>query len=380
MHPISSPGSDTEARMKRIPTRMTMALILAACSAGTLAAPQSPTAAGDYVAMRLMSDRATPDDPQRAHADPRLVDPWGIAVAPRAYAWVANRGTSTARRYDGNGHAVSRVVTLPPGAAGDARPTGVVHDAAAQFHVVDGELSAACTFIVVGAAGTVTCWAPAANPLDAAVQAYDGVAFDTAYTGVAIARSSASSHLYAVDFRNGTIDVFDTSFARVAVPGGFVDPALPAGWAPFGIEEIGGLLAVAYVQREARGGGVRAAAGAGLVDVFDTDGHLVQRLVAPGGPLNAPWGMAQAPRDFGPYGGALLVANGGDGTIDAFDAMTGAFLGALAQPGGERLVIEGLRGIAFGRGLADEAADPPSLYYTAASSDGHGTYGRIDAR
>jgi uncharacterized protein (TIGR03118 family) len=141
---------------------------------------------------------------------------------------------------------------------------------------------------------------------------------------------------------------------------------------------MGGMLAVAYVRRDGSSDQALSGAGAGLVDVFDTDGRFVQRLVAPGGPLNAPWGMAQAPRDFGAYGGALLVANGGDGTIDAFDPMTGAYLGALSHPGGAPLVIDGLHGIAFGRGLVDQAQDAPSLYYTAAPALGHGAYGRID--
>jgi uncharacterized protein (TIGR03118 family) len=366
-------------RMKLIPTVVcAMATILAAGGGSTGAAPQSPTGADGYVPTQLMAERASAGDPLRLHADPRLVDPWGIAVAPRAYAWVANRGTSTSRHYDGNGNAVPRVVTLPPGVAGEAQPTGVVYDEAGRFRIADAGVSATCSFIVVGASGTVTCWTPSDHPLEAAVQAYDGAASGTVYTGAAIARGRTATWLYAVDFHNGTIDVFDTAFARVAVPGRFVDPGLPAGYAPFGIEEIGGMLAVAYVRRDGSSDQALSGAGAGLVDVFDTDGRFVQRLVAPGGPLNAPWGMAQAPRDFGAYGGALLVANGGDGTIDAFDPMTGAYLGALSHPGGAPLVIDGLHGIAFGRGLVDQAQDAPSLYYTAAPALGHGAYGRID--
>jgi len=356
------------------------ATILGACGGSAQVPAQSPSAATDYVATSLMADLATFGDPERRHADPRLVNPWGIAVAPRAYAWVANHGTSTARRYDGNGNVVPRGVMLAPGVAGEARPTGVVFDAAQRFRATEGALDASCLFIVVGRSGTVTCWQPAATPLESALQPVDEGATHAQYTAAAIAERGSGAFLYAVDFRNRTVDVFDTCFTKVAVAGRFVDPDLPADYAPFGIQAIGGRLYVAYAKQDATGEQAMAGTGLGLVDAYDSEGRLVQRVVAPGGTLNMPWGMAQAPEDFGGFSRALLVANGGDGTIAAYDATTGAFLGALAQSG-RPLVIDGLRGIAFGRGLADVAQDVPSLYYTAAPGGGdHGTYGRVDVR
>jgi uncharacterized protein (TIGR03118 family) len=367
---------EPETSMRFFPTKArglvcAMTVLVAACGRGGeegAPAPAARAAATGYVATSLVSDRAGANG--IVHVDAQLVDAWGLAIAPRAFAWVANRGTSTSTRYNGDGDA-----TAPAGRADSARPTGVVFDRSGAFRAGEGESAGPCMFIVVGDTGGVGCSAP-----DGAVRAVVGAAQGgAAYKGVAIARRDGESFLYATDFHHRSVDVFDARFARVAVAGGFVDPELPADYAPFGIQEIGNLLYVAYAKRGAAGRVEVTGAGLGLVDVFDAAGTLVRRLIAPGGKLDAPWGMAQAPADFGVFGNALLVANGGDGRIHAFDVWTGAFLGALAKPDGTPIVIDGLRGIAFGRGLFEQFADTPSLYFTA-GPDGatHGTYGRID--
>jgi uncharacterized protein (TIGR03118 family) len=175
------------------------------------------------------------------------------------------------------------------------------------------------------------------------------------------------------------VNVFDGAFARTTVAGAFVDPGLPAGYAPFGVQAIGNQVLVAYAQRDTSGRAPTIGAGLGIVDAFTTGGTFVKRLVDAGGALDAPWGMAMAPPGFGTFGGALLVANVGDGRINAFDPTTGALLGTLAQAGGAPIAIDGLHGIAFGNNLNGQSAT--SLFFAAGPGGGtHGLYGRIDAQ
>jgi len=185
--------------------------------------------------------------------------------------------------------------------------------------------------------------------------------------------------LFASDFHNGTVDVFDANFAPIAVAGGFIDANLPAGYAPFGIQVIGSLVYVAYAKQDAAREDEEAGAGLGIVNTFDLSGNLVKRLIPAGGKLNAPWGIAMAPSNFGAFSNALLVANFGDGRINAYDATTGASLGTLASPAGTPIAIEGLWGIAFGNGINGQPTN--TLFYAAGPADEtHGAYGRIDSR
>jgi len=159
--------------------------------------------------------------------------------------------------------------------------------------------------------------------------------------------------------------------------GGFVDPNLPAGYSPFNIQAIGDLIYVAYAKQEANGEDEAHGAGLGLLDVFDTAGKLMSRLVDPGGPLNAPWGIALAPAGFGPFSGALLVGNFGDGLIHAFEPHSGAMRGVLSMDGGDPIRIDGLWGIGFGNGLNNQPTD--TLFFAAGpGEEKHGLYGRID--
>jgi uncharacterized protein (TIGR03118 family) len=173
------------------------------------------------------------------------------------------------------------------------------------------------------------------------------------------------------------VAAFDGSFAPVATTGGFVDATLPADYAPFGIQQIGGRIYVAYAQVDPASGDEVHAPGAGLVDVFDTQGNLLAHLVGAGGVLDAPWGLAMAPADFGPLSDMLLVGNFGDGTIHAFDPSTGALAGTLSDANGQAIAIDGLWGLQFGNGLDSQPTN--TLFYTAGPDDeAHGRYGRID--
>jgi uncharacterized protein (TIGR03118 family) len=346
------------------------------CGGGGSSSMASGTSASGYVATNLVSNTNTTMNPYASpNVDPKLVNAWGIAFNPQGFVWVADNGTSMSTLYDGNGVPQSLVVAIPPGSAGNARPTGIVFNDAMAFNVSQGGVSAPSVFIFVGEAGTVSGWSPSVNPTNA-ILAVDGAAQGKVYKGLAISNVGGAPRIYAADFHNGAVDVFDANFAPVVVAGAFTDANLPAGYAPFGIQAIGSQIFVAFAMRDPQSDDEVAGVGLGAVDVFDPSGNLVTRLVAPGGKLDAPWGMALAPADFGPLSNALLVGNFGDGTINAFDPTTGASLGALNQ-GGTPLVIDGLWGLAFGNGL--DAQPTNTLFYAGGPAhESNGVYGRID--
>jgi uncharacterized protein (TIGR03118 family) len=192
--------------------------------------------------------------------------------------------------------------------------------------------------------------------------------------------------LYAADFRNNKVDVFNTTFTQQPSRPGrfdFADPALPAGYAPFGIQALANgadgstKLYVTYA-RQLPPDNLDNAVGAGLgvVNVFDTRGKLLTRLVSEGGALDAPSGVAQAPADFGGFGGALLIGNVGDGRINAFDPESGKHLGTVGDVDGRPIAIRGLRGLAFGNDSHRQPHD--ALFFTAATDESDGVLGRID--
>lgn len=334
-----------------------------------------------YIATNLVSDLAAGNSLYASSkTDPNLINAWGVAFNPQAFAWVANAGTSTSTLYDGSGMPQSLVVAIPPGRAGPAMPAGIVFNGHQDFMVTSGGTSGPSVFIFAGRAGTLSGWSPAADPTHA-VTVFDGGGTGTVYTGLAIGSQGSSDMLYAADFHNGRVDMFDSSFAKRAAAGGFADPALPAGYAPYGIQAMSGRIYVSYARQggSALNAVAVAGVGQGAVDVFDTSGNLLNRLISPGSALNAPWGMAMAPADFGPFSGALLVANVGDGKINAFNPTNGALMGTLSMPDGNPVAIDGLHGIAFGNGLDSQPTN--TLFFAAGPGGGeHGVYGRIDNR
>jgi uncharacterized protein (TIGR03118 family) len=334
------------------------------------------TASG-FVSTHLVSNVNTATNPYSgSNADAHLVNAWGIAFNPQGFVWVANNGTSTSTLYDGAGVPQSLVVAIPPGATGSARPTGIVFNGSQSFQVTQGGVSGASPFIFVGEGGTVSAWSPAVN-MTTAILVVDGSAQGKIYKGLAISSQGGVPRLYAADFHNGVVDVFDANFARVVSAGAFIDPNLPLGYAPFGIQTIGNQILVAFAKQDTQASDQVAGAGLGAVDVFDTAGNLTARLIAPGGKLNAPWGMTLAPAGFGPFGGDLLVGNFGDGTINAFNPSTGAWVGAIADGNGATIAIDGLWGLAFGNGINGQPTD--TLFYAAGpAAESNGVYGRID--
>ncbi|KVC49967.1 hypothetical protein WI72_27060 [Burkholderia ubonensis] len=323
-----------------------------------------------YQVSALVSDGALP----AAHVDANLKNPWGVAFNPKGFAWVADNGTQHATLYDGNGVPQSLVVTIPPGSSGDPDPTGIVFNGTSDFVVAQGGKSGPAAFIFVGEGGTMTAWSPAVNPTSAVTVFDSGGA--AVYKGLAMASNNGANFLYATDFHNNRIDVFDRTFAKVTAANAFQDPSLPAGFAPFGIQAIGSKLFVSYAKQDAAAHDDVAGAGFGVIDVFSPSGQFLQRFAA-GGPLNAPWGMALAPADFGRFSNAVLIGNFGDGMIHAFDATSGIMLGTLENGDGSAIVESGLWGMAFGNGLDSQPAN--TLFFAAGSNgEADGLYGRID--
>jgi len=353
------------------------ALLLAACTGSstpdaTGTSSGADTATGGYAVSALTSDGKVP----AANSDAPLVNPWGIVFNPTGPVWIANNGSSTSTLYLGGGTKFPLTVAIPGGSNGPAAPTGIVYNGAGGFNVSNGLLPGSAEFIFAGEAGTISGWSMLVNTTNA-ILAYDDAMGGAVYKGLALASNNGMAFLYATDFHNGKIDVFDSAFRKQPGNGAFTDPNLPSGYAPFGIEAIGGMLYVSYAQQQApdRHDEVHGP-GLGLIDVYNAAGQLQKRL-ATGGPLDAPWGLALAPAGFGKFSNALLVGNFGDGRIHAYDPASGALLGTLGDGGGKAIVIDGLWGLAFGNGLPEQPAN--SLFFTAGSNgEADGLYGRID--
>jgi uncharacterized protein (TIGR03118 family) len=328
-----------------------------------------------YSVHGLVSDGTKPAD----HGDASLRNPWGIAFNPNGVVWVADNHTNTSTLYDGTGTKTSLgsfpEVHLPAGTNGPASPTGIAFNSSSDFAITANGTTAAAAFIFVGENGTVMGWSPQIDLGDAFV-AYDDKGGGAIYKGLAIAQNGQGNFLYATDLHNGKVDVFDATFKRVTLSGSFKDPEVPRGFAPFGIKNILGNLYVTFARQDANRDDDVAGAGLGLVDVFDANGNLIRRIEARG-VLNAPWGLALAPADFGEFSNRLLVGNFGDGTIDSFDIATGAFLGQLRANNGSALKVANLWGLSFGNGLEHQPTN--SLFFTSGpNNEEDGLYGRID--
>ena len=299
--------------------------------------------------------------------DPSLLNPWGLVSSSTSPWWVSDNNGGVSTLYsDTNGvfAKVALTVTIPAPTGSPAgtmgAPTGVVFNGDSSEFLVPGTTTAS-RFIFDTENGTVLAWGGGA----AATIAVDNSAAGAVYKGLAIASTTSGDQLYATNFGQGRVDVFDSNFAPVTLPAGaFTDPRIPAAYSPFGIATIGGMLFVTYAIPNGSGDEVLGQ-GLGFIDVYSLDGTLLQRF-ARHGLLNAPWGMAVAPAGFGQFGGDLLVGNFGDGHVDAY-SMSGELLGPLHAADGRRLTIDGLWALAFGN---DAAAGPAStLFFTAGPDD-----------
>ena len=306
------------------------------------AGPAALAGGGAYRVTNLVSNV----EGRAAHKDPNLVNGWGVAFNPFGFVWVASNGMGVAALYDGNGVPQSLVVQIPGG-----NPTGIVFNGSTNdFIVTRGGVSGPAAFIFATEAGIISAWVPSIDR-NHAIPVVDNSGKDAIYKGLALGADGNRFLLYATDFHNQRIDVFDRTFSPVTVPGGFADTSVPRDYGPFGIQNIGGSIYVTYAKRDEAGEDDVKGRGLGVVNAFTAEGFLIQRI-AKGGELNAPWGLALAPADFGEFSNHLLIGNFGDGTINAFNLARGKFDGPLAKADGNPIVIPGLWGLAFEIGRA----------------------------
>lgn len=328
-----------------------------------------------YLPLNLVSDQSATALVQ----DGNLVNPWGQALnATGGDLWIADRGTGVASLYLGAVagspfQADSLVVSIPGGNA-----TGATTNSTTSFVVQSGSSSGPASFLFDSAGGDFTGWSQGVPPPSPSTQAQNAASTSGAvYTGLALANNGGQNFLYAADFHDNRIDIFNSSFQSVTSSGGFTDAGLPAGFAPYNIVNLGGQLLVSYAKQDASAQNAVPGPGNGAIDLFNLNGTLQKELVV-GQTLNAPWGVALAPSTFGDFAGDLLVANSGDGLIHAFNPQTGALVGTLSLPSGTALSIDGLRGLTFGNGLT--AGNSNELFFSAGSSGGqHGLVGAIQS-
>ncbi|MDQ6829014.1 MAG: TIGR03118 family protein [Gemmatimonadota bacterium] len=332
---------------------------IAACADNTVT---NPVLATGYIQAKLVGDNAAQG---ATIVDASLVNPWGLAFSPGGTLWTSNNATGTSTLYNGAGVKQALVVAIPSAtsATGGGAPTGVIFNSTADF-VIPGGTKA--SFIFASEDGTISGW----NGGTVAKIVADKSATGAVYKGLAFGTNAAANFLYATNFAKNKVDVFNATYQLVS---SFTDPGVPAGYAPFGIQNIGGQLYVTFAKQKAPANkDDEPGVGNGYVDIFNTDGTLSKRLIS-NGRLNSPWGLALAPSTFGSAAGAILVGNFGDGLIGAYDAATGTFLGFLHDAANAPITIGGLWGLMF-----SPVAGSTSLYFSAGpSGETHGLIGTI---
>jgi uncharacterized protein (TIGR03118 family) len=326
---------------------------LAACL-GLVLAFSGAAVAQSYFLSELVSNQTG----KAKNIDPLLTNPWGLAYAPGAPFWISDEASGYSTLYDGKGNIQSLKVIVPPtSGTGKGTPTGIVYNGSTEFKI-DTWTS---IFLFATLDGTISGWSTF-EPNNALV----GVrAPGAVYTGLAITSKTSGNMLYAADAANNKVDVYNGTFSLVT---SFTDPTIPAGFAPFGIQDIGGQVYVTYASTTGGTGG--------YVDIFSETGTFVKRFLS-GKPLNQPWGVAVAPSNFGTASSMFLVSNNTSaGTINAFNPTTGRFVSALKNSAGKAITINGLWGIEFGGGTTSNGATN-QLFFTAGPSDTNGYFGVI---
>jgi uncharacterized protein (TIGR03118 family) len=326
-----------------------------------------------YVQTNLVSDNAVAG----TRVDSNLINGWGLAASPTGPWWVSAAETGLSIAYDGNGAAAAPNVEIPP-AAGEteSNPTGAVANNSKGFVVTSGGKSAPSEYVFVTENGTISGWNHGVDETHA-ILAVDNSAAGAIYKGATIGMRKGGNFLFAADFHNGKVAVFTSKFKPVTLKhGAFRDTKLPAGYAPFNIANVGGLLYVSYALQDADAEDDVSGAGHGFIDIYRTNGSLVKRF-ASGGVLDSPWGMVVTPHNFGKLSDDVLIGNFGDGKISAFNRK-GKFRGFLVGANGNAVVIPGLWGLAFGNGAVAGPAN--SLFFAAGPQDeSHGLFGRLTA-
>jgi uncharacterized protein (TIGR03118 family) len=314
-------------------------------------APDLPTNHQSFTVVNLVASDATMT---AARTDAHLLNGWGIAFSPTGTAWVSSPGDHTTLIYNSTGGQVLAPVTIPSHtAATGGIPTGQVFNSSTGFKLSNGNPA---KFIFAGVDGVISGWNGGAAALPMVDRNGTSV-----YTGITIAVSGTDTLLYAADFSSRKIDVFNKSMTLQTVT--FTDPVMPAEYSPFNIQSVGNLLYVTYAQPDPVTHTEKKGAGLGIVDVFNTNGTFVKRLVT-GGALNAPWAVAQAPDNWlTGTTGTILIGNLGDGHINAYNSSSGTYLGAL-QSNGSVIAVDGLWALSFAPSAATNI-NPNWLYFAA---------------
>ena len=336
--------------MRAIRILITNVLLVLAASSFSVSTARADT----YSWTNLQSDIAG----VATHVDPNLVNPWGMAVSPNGTIWVSDNGTGVSTLYHQDGTAVPLVVTIPTAARNKegGNPTGIVFNSTPFFKVSLNGNSLPGIFIFVSEDGSISGWNPNLDPTHAIIAVDNGTnkgSKRAIYKGATLGVANGHNFLYVTNFHTARVETYDENFQQVN-PTGFVDGTLPAGYAPFGIRNINGQIFVTYALQDAKKEDDVAGPGNGFVNVFDTSGNFIHRLVSKGH-LNAPWGLALEEAD------ELWIGNFGDGIINNYNPTTGAFLGTINRADGTPLQFDGLwdmlvlgDGVYFTAGIADE--------------------------
>jgi uncharacterized protein (TIGR03118 family) len=315
-----------------------------------------------------------------AVTDPNLVNSWGLSRSSTSPWWVADNGMGLATLYSGTGSIVPLVVTIPPSDAANppGNPTGTVFNGGSGFELKKGFPA---VFLFVTEDGTISGWNPKVDGTHAIIKVnqkgksvFKGLTMAT----VDVPFFGRQDFLYVADFRKGRVQIYDSKFHHVPqMEELFDDDSLPSGFAPFNVQDIGGNIYVSFAQQDSDKHDEVDGAGLGYVDVFSPEGRLLRRLQH--GPwFNAPWGLTQAPTDFGSHSHDILVGQFGSGEILAFNAVTGRFKGRLFDASNDPIKIDGLWALQFGN---DATAGPATTLFFAAgpNHEQDGLFGTITA-
>ncbi len=318
----------------------------------------SGTALAQYKLVKLDSNQAG----KAAHQDPLLTNAWGLAYGPGGPFWISDEGDGWSTTYNGTGVLESTKIIIPSAGSNPGSPTGIVYNGSQEFQV-EGWAS---IFLFATLDGTISGWAPQSNPNDAII-AVNNSGSGAVYTGLAITNHASGNYLFAADTANNKVDVYDGTFSLVT---SFTDPKLPAGFTPFGIQDINGQVYVAFANSSGGPGG--------FIDVFSEAGVFVKHLIH-GKPLNQPWGIAMAPAKFGALSNALLISNNtNSGTINGFDATTGTLIGTITNSAGKPILIDQLWGIEFGGGSALNGKTNQLFFTAGPNNNVNGLFGWIE--
>jgi len=346
--------------MKRVILFFTIGMVAASCTKHTSSV--ATPADSNYQQVNLVSDTAG----FGAEAiDFNLANPWGMAFGPTGSIWIAANHAGLGLVYNSSGGQFAAPVALPAnGIHNGASATGVVYNNTLSFVIPSTGQLASYIFATEDGIITARGTTDTANGNDSTITVAGRASLGAVYKGLAIANDGSGDFIYAADFHNNRIDVFDHNFNYI--PGKpFIDISLPAGYAPYNIQNIGGDLYVCYALENPVTLEPKEGVGMGYVDVYSPLGTLKKRFAAQG-TLNAPWGIAQAPASFGQVTNAILIGNFGDGHINVYDA-AGNYQGQLKN-GSTLIMINGLRSIGFPTNNAGGFEDN-ILYFTAGPSN-----------